>query len=76
MTYLPVKQNGLIDVAQLEAAIRPDTALVSVMAVNNEIGVIQPLKVVYRASCYIMCTYMCEVTLHVSLEARLHNKLV
>jgi Aminotransferase class-V len=47
VTYLPVKQNGLIDVAQLEAAIRPDTALVSVMAVNNEIGVIQPLKVLH-----------------------------
>src|SRR4029450_13235794 len=39
----PVKQNGLIDLEQLKAAIRPDTCIVSVMAVNNEIGVIQPL---------------------------------
>lgn len=43
ITYLPVQRNGLIDMAELEAAIRPDTALVSIMAVNNEIGVIQPL---------------------------------
>ncbi|EFW99329.1 tRNA splicing protein [Grosmannia clavigera kw1407] len=43
VTYLPVGHNGLIDMAELEAAIRPDTALVSIMAVNNEIGVIQPL---------------------------------
>lgn len=44
VTYLPVQSNGLIDMEQLEAAIRPDTALVSIMAVNNEIGVIQPLE--------------------------------
>jgi len=44
VTYLPVMQNGLIDVKQLEDAIRPDTSLVSVMTVNNEIGVTQPVK--------------------------------
>lgn len=44
VTYLPVQNNGLINMEDLEAAIRPDTALVSVMAVNNEIGVIQPLE--------------------------------
>lgn len=44
VTYLPVQSNGLIDMAALEAAIRPDTCLVSIMAVNNEIGVIQPLE--------------------------------
>lgn len=44
VTYLPVKNTGLIDLEELEAAIRPDTALVSIMAVNNEIGVIQPLE--------------------------------
>lgn len=43
VTYLPVLSSGLIDMKQLEAAIRPDTALVSIMAVNNEIGVIQPI---------------------------------
>jgi cysteine desulfurase len=46
VTYLPVKPDGLIDLAQLEAAIRPDTGLVSVMAVNNEIGTIQPLAAI------------------------------
>jgi cysteine desulfurase len=43
-TYLEPQDNGLITVAQLEAAIRPDTILVSVMLVNNEIGVIQPIE--------------------------------
>jgi cysteine desulfurase len=44
VTYLPVKSTGLIDMAELEAAIREDTVLVSIMSVNNEIGVIQPLE--------------------------------
>lgn len=42
-TYLDPQENGLITLAQLEQAIRPDTTLVSVMLVNNEIGVIQPI---------------------------------
>jgi cysteine desulfurase len=44
VTYLPVQSNGLIDLAELEKAIRTDTILVSVMYVNNETGVIQPIK--------------------------------
>merc|ERR1712230_238199 len=44
VTYLPVNNNGLIDLKELEAAIRPETCLVSIMTVNNEIGVIQPMK--------------------------------
>ncbi len=44
ITFLPVKPDGLIDLEQLSAVIRPDTILVSVMAANNEIGVIQPLE--------------------------------
>ncbi|PNY28257.1 Cysteine desulfurase, mitochondrial [Tolypocladium capitatum] len=44
VTYLPVQHNGLINMADLEAAIRPETALVSIMTVNNEIGVIQPIQ--------------------------------
>lgn len=44
ITYLPVQKNGLISLDELRAALRPDTSLISIMAVNNEIGVIQPLK--------------------------------
>ena len=44
ITFLPVLPNGLINLQQLEASIRPDTSLVSIMAVNNEIGVVQPLS--------------------------------
>jgi len=45
-TYLNVKENGLIDLDAFRAAIRPDTVLASVMAVNNEIGVIQDLDAI------------------------------
>ncbi|MBP6530336.1 MAG: IscS subfamily cysteine desulfurase [Burkholderiales bacterium] len=44
VTYLDVKDNGLIDMDVFKAALRPDTIVVSVMWVNNEIGVIQPIK--------------------------------
>ncbi|WP_158826330.1 IscS subfamily cysteine desulfurase [Mucilaginibacter lacusdianchii] len=44
VTYLPVKEDGLVDLAQLEAAMTPETILVSIMYGNNEIGVIQPVK--------------------------------
>ena len=44
VTYLPVDKEGRINPADLKAAIRPDTILVSIMAVNNEIGTIQPIK--------------------------------
>lgn len=43
ITYLPVQENGLVDLEVLKAAIKDSTLLVSIMAVNNEIGVIQPL---------------------------------
>ncbi|GJH11677.1 MULTISPECIES: IscS subfamily cysteine desulfurase [Caballeronia] len=46
VTYLDVKDDGLIDLDKLKAAIRPDTILVSVMSVNNEIGVIQDIEAI------------------------------
>ena len=44
VTYLPIEADGLVSLGTLEKAIRPETILVSVMAANNEIGVLQPLK--------------------------------
>ncbi|MDO1509312.1 MULTISPECIES: IscS subfamily cysteine desulfurase [unclassified Neisseria] len=46
VTYLGVQENGLIDLEELKAAIRPDTILISVMWVNNEIGVIQDIPAI------------------------------
>ena len=46
VTYLDVQEDGLLDLAALEAALRPDTILVSVMWVNNEIGVIQDIPAI------------------------------
>ena len=48
VTYLDVQENGLLDVDAFAAAIRPDTILASVMLVNNEIGVIQPIETLGR----------------------------
>ena len=44
ITYLPVKANGIIDLDEFRKELKPETVLVSIMGVNNEIGVIQPLK--------------------------------
>lgn len=44
VSYLPVQSDGLVDLGELESFIRPDTILVSVMYVNNETGIIQPIK--------------------------------
>lgn len=61
VTYISVKSNGLIDLSELEAAIRPSTSLVSVMMVNNEIGVKQPIKeigaICRRVSRFQYCVY-------------------
>ena len=46
VTYLDVNENGLLDIEVFKAAIRPDTILASVMAVNNEIGVVQDLNAI------------------------------
>lgn len=48
VTYLPVGPTGLIQIEDVESAIRPDTALISIMYVNNEVGTIQPIEEVGR----------------------------
>ena len=58
VTYLRVKGDGLIDLAELENAIKPTTVLVSVMYANNEIGVVQPMReiaeIVHRKGALLM----------------------
>ena len=48
VTYLPVDKYGLVDPAEFEAAIRPDTVMASVMFANNEIGTVEPIKELAR----------------------------
>ena len=48
VTYLPVQQNGLVDLDQLKAAITDKTILISIMHANNEIGVLQPIREIGR----------------------------
>lgn len=48
VTYLKVQENGLVDLADLEAHIKPTTILVSIMWANNETGVIQPMREIAR----------------------------
>lgn len=46
VSYLPVDQEGIMDVEELKRALRPETVLVSVMMVNNEIGTVQPIQAI------------------------------
>ena len=59
VTYLDVQENGLLDFEVFKAAIRPDTILASVMFVNNEIGVIQPIaafaEIAHAAGALMLC---------------------
>lgn len=48
VTYLPVDKNGLIDPAAVQAALRPETVLITIMHANNELGTIQPLAEIGR----------------------------
>ncbi len=48
VTYLPVDRSGMVDLAELEKAITPDTALVTIMHSNNEVGTIQPIRELAR----------------------------
>ena len=48
-TFVPVKQNGIVDPQDIAKAIRPDTVLVSIIYANNEIGTIQPIRLIKKA---------------------------
>lgn len=62
ITYLTVQNNGLIDLDELQKAIRPDTVLVSVMYVNNETGVIQPIKEIAKLAHENGALFMTDAT--------------
>lgn len=62
VTYLSVLRNGLIDLAELQKAIRTDTILVSVMYVNNETGVIQPIKEIAKIAHEKGALFMTDAT--------------
>lgn len=64
VTYLPVKPNGIIDMDELERAMRPTTSLVTIMTVNNEIGVKQPVQDIGNT------TVVCDSSFIISLSHR------
>ncbi len=52
LTIIPVDENGIVSLKDVESAIRPDTVLISIMAANNEIGTIQPIESIGRLAEY------------------------
>ena len=62
VTYLGVKEDGLIDLTELEAAMTPETILVSIMYGNNEIGVIQPVKEISAIAHRFGALFMTDAT--------------
>jgi len=62
VTYLPVKSDGLIDLTKLKTLLRLDTILVCVMYVNNETGVIQPLKEIAELTHNVGALFMTDAT--------------
>ena len=76
VTYLPVHENGIVRVEELKAAIRPDTALVTIMYANNEIGTIQPIAeigVVCRENKIIFHTDAVQAVPHLHIDVVKEN---
>ncbi len=62
ITFLPVQSDGMIDLAVFKATLRPDTILVSVMLVNNELGTIQPIKEIAKLTHEVGALFMTDGT--------------
>ncbi len=76
ITLLPVHEDGLVRPDELEAAIRPDTCLVSVMFANNEIGTIQPIRelgAICRARGVLFHTDAVQATGHLPIDVEADN---
>ena len=76
VTYLPVDADGLVSPEQLEAAIRPDTTLVSIMYANNEIGTVEPipeLAAVAKAHGVLFHTDAVQAIGHVAIDVKAQN---
>ena len=76
ITLLPVHENGVVDVKELEAAIKDDTILVTVMTVNNEIGTIQPIAeigAVCRAKGVIFHTDAVQAVGHLPIDVKVQQ---
>lgn len=76
VTYLPVSDKGLVTAEQVEMAIRPDTALVSVMYANNEIGTIQPVReigAVCRKTGVVFHTDAVQAVGHIPVDVKADN---
>ena len=73
ITYLPVSPAGLVDPAALEAAIRPETCLVTIMYANNEIGTVQPIRAlgeICRAHGVLFHTDAVQAVGHLPIDVR------
>lgn len=76
ITLLDVHSNGIVDLKELEAAIRPDTALVTIMYANNEIGTVQPIKEIgalCRAKGVTFHTDAVQAVAHVKVDVEADN---
>ena len=76
VTYLPVDQFGRVDPAAVEAAIRPDTVLISIMAANNEIGTLQPVAeigAIARAHKVLFHTDAVQAVGHIPVDVEAWN---
>ena len=77
VTYLPAHENGIVRVEELEAALRDDTCLVTIMYANNEIGTLQPVReigAVCRSRGILFHTDAVQAVGHVPVDGNLDNE--